>query len=226
MSRLKPGRTLDSMRKKIMNVAARSFIKEGFTATKIKDIAADCGYSLGSVTNLYPHKEDILCALTDYVLDGQYSAAEKLLPEGSDPIEYYIVDTVLELYMTESNEAIRDIYMAAYSLPKTSDEIYKKMAGRLKYSFGSRFPGYTERDFYELDVATASIMRGFISIPCSEGFTIRQKVRRYLETSLRVLRLSEDEIQTYFAVAEKFDYAKIAELTIKHMLIELEETCD
>lgn len=226
MSRLKPGRTLDSMRKKIMNVAARSFLKNGFTATKIKDIAEECGYSLGSVTNLYPHKEDILCALADFVLSGQYQAAEQLLKECSDPVVYYVIDTVLELHMTENSSAICDIYMAAYSLPKVSDEIYKKMAKRLQFSFQKNFPAYTERDFYELDIATASIMRGFISIPCSEEFSMEQKVRRFLETSLRIFKISEDEIEGYITLASKFDFEKIASDTIEQMLIELDRSCE
>jgi AcrR family transcriptional regulator len=52
--------TLDTKRRRIEEAARHLFIRRGFHATSMRDIARGAGASLGNLYNYYPTKEDIL----------------------------------------------------------------------------------------------------------------------------------------------------------------------
>ena len=52
--------TLDTRRRRIEEAARHLFIRRGFHATSMRDIAQGAGTSLGNLYNYYPTKEDIL----------------------------------------------------------------------------------------------------------------------------------------------------------------------
>ncbi len=111
-------------KQQVLNAAARSFLKKGFTNTTIRDITTGAGINSGSFNNYFRTKEDVLYELVELVLGLQFSVSQKLL-EGKteDKLLFYAVETVLQLHIVEMSESLRDVYSAAYSLPKTSDLI-------------------------------------------------------------------------------------------------------
>ena len=61
---------------------------------------------------------------------------------------------------------MRDIYLEAYSHTEASEYIYQHTSSELYRIFGPYLPSYTESDFYELEIGSAGIMRGYMSRPC------------------------------------------------------------
>ena len=51
------------------------------------------------------------------------------------------------------------------------------------------------KDFYCIELATAGIMRNYMSRPCDMFFTMDMKVKNYLEKSLLLFRISDDKIE-------------------------------
>lgn len=209
---------------KILTTAANMFLTQGYTATTLRQLARESGINIGSLMHLFENKENILCALVRLVMDGQFHTVHKLL-EGKtqDKILFWAAETVLQLYIAESSEQLRDLYITAYSLPKSSDIIRRNIADKMGEYFLTYNPGYEQKDFYEMEIATGGIIRGFMSVPCDIYFTMNAKVSRYLETSFRVYRVPEDKAAEAIAFVSGFDFSKIAQDVIQHLLATLEK---
>ena len=58
--------------------------------------------------------------------------------------------------------------------------------------FGSYLPDAKENDFYELEIASAGITRGFMARHCDMYFTMERKMRRYLACCFRIYQVPEE----------------------------------
>ena len=167
-------------RKKILSASIKVFLEKGYDGTTAKEIADLTGSSTGSPFSLFSNKEGLLLELTHMMFSGQFELAESLIGEDSDPLLLYGVETALQIYITELSWQLRELYVTAYSLSSTSEYIYEQTAARLAVIFGPYLPRCESKDFYELEVASASIMRGFMAKPCDMYFTVERKLRRFL----------------------------------------------
>lgn len=120
--------------------------------------------------------------------------------------------------MAESSENIRNLYAAAYSLPKTTGIIQNTITKKLEYIFKEQLPELETKDFYLLEIASGGIMRSFMMVPCDMWFTMEQKVEAFLETILRVYCVPEEKIKEGVKFVAQFDFEKKAKETIDSML--------
>ena len=210
-------------RSKILHAAAKLFLEKGYAESTVKEIAAEAGVNLGSLTFAFKNKENILCELVGIVLEGQFEAASKVV-EGitEDKVLFYAVETVMQLHMAESSEHMREMYSVSYSLPHSSQIIYRTITGKLEYIFKEYLPNLESKDFYEREIASGGIMRGFMTVPCDMYFTMERKVKSFLETTFLVYEVPKEKIQEAIAFVGQFDFEKLAKETIENMLKYLE----
>ncbi len=213
----------EEMKSQCLHAAAKLFLSKGYANSTVREIAREAGVSLSAMVRACGTKEDIVCDLVSYVLEGQFKAAEGLL-EGitNDKILFYAAETTLQLYMAESSEHMREMYSVSYSLPKSSEIIYREITRKLERIFGEHLPELETKDFYEYEIASAGIMRNFITVPCDMYFTMERKVARFLETTFLVYRVPDEKIKEAIEFVSRFDYPAIAENVISHMLEYLE----
>ena len=225
MSNYLPEAERAAIRPKVLHAAARMFLEEGYAHSTTREIARRAGVNVSNMNRYFGVKENILCELVDYVLEGQMRTAKAILGEKTqDPILFYAAETTLQLYMAEHSEAVRELYSVAYSMPHSAERIHRAVTDLLVSKvFQPFYPEYTREDFYELEIASGGIIRGFMVEPCTEEFTMEHKVQRYLETSLRIYRVPEEKIQEAIEFVKQFDYSAIAGQTIQGMLDHLEE---
>ncbi len=214
-------------KQQVLNAAARSFLQNGFTNTTLKDICNGAGIRSGSFNSYFKTKEDVLYDLVGLVLGQQFSVSQKLL-EGktTDKLLFYAVETVLQLHIVEMSESLRDVYSAAYSLPKTSDLIQQTITSKWEYIFKEHLPDLETKDFYKLEIATGGIMRGFMTVPCNMWFTMDQKVASFLECSFRMYKVSDEKISEAIEFVKQFDFKDIAKQTIDALMFFLEQNPD
>lgn len=214
----------EAMRKRVLFVSAKIFLDKGYTAATLKEIAKTADINIGSLMNLFKSKEDILADLVKYVLEGQFETARKLL-EGKtdDKILFYAAETTLQLHMAESGEHIRELYNAAYSMPKTTEIIQHTITRKLEEIFKPSLPHLETKDFFELEIASGGIMRGFMTIPCDMYFTMDRKVKRFLETTFKLYDVPKEKIQETIDFVSGFDFELIAKQSIDSMLLFLKE---
>lgn len=214
----------EEMKNKVLYVAAKLFLEKGYTETSLKEISSTAKINIGSLINLFKTKENILCELVEYVLEGQFRATEEFFKNKTDDkILFYAAETTLQLHMAESNEYIRDLYAAAYSMPNTMTLIQQKITGKLEEIFKEQLPTLETKDFFELEIASGGIMRSFMTTPCDMYFTMDRKVRRFIETTLLLYRVSDEKINEAIDFVLQFDFESFAKQVIEDMLKYLEE---
>ena len=211
-------------RQVILNAAAESFLEQGFTATTIRHIITRLGISMGAFTGHFKTKEDVLYELVGFVLEQQFSVSEKLLAcRTEDKILLYAAETVLQLYIVEMNENLRDVYYNAYSLPKTSALIQQTVTGKMEAIFKEQLPQLETKDFYLLEIATGGIMRGFMIVPCNIWFSMDMKVEAFLKNTLRLYYVPDEKIQEAIAFVKTIDFKQAARETVDGIFLYLKE---
>lgn len=207
----------------VLHAASKLFIERGYHNTRIKDIANEAGVSYNEVFRILQDKETILCELVGLVLECQFETSKELLKDiTDDKLLFYAFETVLQLHIAESKEHIREMYSVSYSLMNSSKVIYKTITSKLMDVFKDHLPHLEEKDFYELEIASAGIMRGYLSIPCDMYFTMKRKVRKFLETTFKIYDVSKEKIEEAIEFVSKFDFNEISLNVINNLFKYLE----
>ena len=208
----------------VLHAASKLFIERGYSETRIKDIASEANVSYNEVFRTFVDKETILCELVGLVLEFQFEVSKEALKDVTDDkILFYAFETVLQLYIAESTEHIREMYLVSYSFLSSSKVIYKTITSKLMEVFKDRLPHLEEKDFYELEIASAGIMRNFMSVPCNMYFTMERKLRRFLETTFLIYRVSDEKINEAIEFVSKYDFKMISQGVLERMLKYLED---
>ncbi len=211
-------------RAKVLHSAAVLFLEKGFKNTTIIDIARHADVNRGSVVFAISSKENLLNIIVDYVLDGQFEVSKGIIAgKTDDPVLYYAVECVLQLAMAEVNEQVRELYLEAYTMTLTSNQIYSKTTKRLIPLFKQYNPTWGEPDFYECEIASGSIIRGYIAKPCNIYFTFERKVNAYLHHSLALYHVPQEKVEEAIAFVSEIDFTPIAQNTIDSLLSYLEK---
>lgn len=209
-------------KKRILSVCVRMFLEQGYHATTISQIIGEAGVSASSFQNIFHTKDGVLHELIAFMFSGQFSAARGMVGSELPPVYTYATETAIQLVLTELNENLREIYLEAYSLPATSDYIYQHTATELHKIFGPYFPDYSDRDFYELDIGTAGIMRGYMAKKCDIHFPLKTKLTSFLTLSMRAYRVPEEEQQRVLAYLKDIDICSVAENVMQQLFAALE----
>lgn len=205
------GKRHERVKSLVLHAAAQMFLEKGYQNSTMKELATTAGVNYGSLTFAFKSKENIVCELVGLVFDAQFEAAERLTGHVDDKILFYAAETTLQLYMAERSEHMREMYTVSYSMPASAQVIYRKLTEKLQEIFKENLPDLAVKDFYELEIASAGIMRNFLSVPCDMYFTMDRKVKRFLETTFLVYRVPDKKIQEAIEFVSQFDFVKIAE---------------
>lgn len=192
-------------RNKMIYAAVGLFLENGYEKTTTAQIARRAGMSATSFFAAFPNKEAILYALVREMLAEQFKWTERLLGERPDPLLLYCAETALQIHITELSPELRELYMTAYSLQSTSEYIYQNISKKLETFFAPYLPGAQASDFYELESASAGVMRGFMGRPCDLYFTIERKLRRFLSCCMRLYCVPEEKQEQVIARVLQMD---------------------
>lgn len=182
-------------KRRILTTCIKLFLERGYKKTTVADILTGASVSCSSFQNIFRSKEGVLSELVHYMYANQFSAARGTVAEGLPPVCIYAAETAIQLTLTELNENLREIYIEAYTQQDTLDFIQRSTAKELVRIFGPYQPALTEEDFYALDLGTSGLMRGYMARPCDEELSLEDKLRAFIEASLRVFCVPEAEVQ-------------------------------
>ncbi len=213
-------------RKKILTACVRLFLEQGYKNTSVSQIVDEAGVARGSYLNLFPTKDKILLDLTETMFGGQFGAAKSVADSKLPPVYAYAVETAIQLTLTELNENLREIYIEAYSFPDTAEYIYVHTTAELKEIFGGNFLGYTDSDFYEMEIGTAGLMRSYMARKCDIHFPLERKLSRFLTAALRVYKVPEEEQAKVLAFVQTLDIKAIATEVMYKLFVMLEMKYD
>ena len=203
----------------LLREAAEMFLQNGYSATTIKALSLKTGLPSGSITNLFANKEELVCQLIGIVVDYEYKITESILTEVTDdPLLRYAFAATLQLNMAETSEHMREMYWVTYSLDRCSALIHDMLTVKLEETFRDYLPTLERKDFYEREIATAGIIRGFMAERCDLYFTMERKVRAFLETNLLIYRVPDEKIAEAIDFVLSYDMKSIGEGAVSGML--------
>lgn len=210
-------------RNKILRSAVKLFLEGGYEKTTTANIAQAAGMAPSSFFAAFENKEALLYTLTESMFESQFDNTEKLIGSSADPLLVYAVETALQMYITELSEPLRELYVMAYSLPTTSEYIYQNTAKKVGTLFKDYVPGAQEKDFYEMDIASAGVMRGFMAKHCDLYFTIDQKLKRFLGCCFTLYHVLQEKQDAVIGAVLAMELKPIAEKIIADTVARAEQ---
>ena len=210
-------------RNKMLHVAIQLFLKNGYEKTTTASIAKGAGMSPSSFFAAFESKEALLLILIKAMFSRQFESAGQFIGVSEDPVLLYSTETALQLCIAELSKPLRELYVMAYTLPGTSEYIYDSMAERLQKIFSGYMPDAKLTDFYEMDIASAGMMRAYMAKPCDKYFTMENKISRFLQSSLTLYSVPKEVQAQITDSILKMDLRSYGEQIIQRM-VEMAET--
>ena len=192
-------------KRRILAACVRLFLEKGYTNTKVAEILKEADVSAGSFQNIFHTKDGVLTELVGMMFGRQFGAVKAREASLPSPAHVYALETALQLALTELSENLRDIYVEAYTFPATAEIIHRSTTAELQAAFGAYLPGCAESDFYEMELGTAGMMRGYMARRCDQYFTLERKIRRFLSMSLSVFQVPAQEREQIIAFVAEID---------------------
>ena len=213
-------------KKRILSVCVRLFLEQGYKETTVSQIVEAAGVARGSYQNFFHTKDGILMELVEAMFGGQFNAARSIAGANLPPLYVYAAETAIQLAITELNENLREIYIEAYSLPNTSEYIFRQTTQELKQIFSTYLPEYTDSDFYDLEIGSSGLMRSYMAQKCDFHFPLERKIKCFLTASMRVFKVPEEEQKGALAFVEGLDLETIANSVMQRLFSLLEVKFD
>ena len=206
-----------STKKRIMAVCVKLFLEKGYKQTTLAEINEKAGVSYSQFQNIFRAKDGVLTELVEFMFGSQFGAARKIAGAELPPVYVYAVETAIQLTLTELNENLREIYIEAYTQKEASEYIQRETARELYQIFGPYQPELTARDFYDMEIGSASIMRGYMAHPCDGELTLEKKLRLFLTMSLRAYNVPREEMERVIRFVEGLDIRAISERVMQEL---------
>lgn len=223
MANIMPPEKRSALHKRILHSAAVLFLQNGYTSTTLAMISEHCGAHISKIVREFGCKENIMLTLADYVIVKRCEESRNLMPEDmNDPVFRYALDTSLKVHLAESSEALKDMYVMAYTLNDSNRAIRKALTEQLiRPAFIEYFPDAKETDFAMLSLAYTGILMNYMKLSPSDEFTPEEKQRSYLEACLRIYRVPDKKIEEAIAFVEKYDMDAVAAVAVDRFVNDL-----
>lgn len=216
----------EDSRRRILSVCVRLFIEKGYTKSTNAEILRLADVTNSTFYNIFHSKDGILLELAEFMFDNQFSIANRIIGVNADPVLLYALETSIQMTLAELNENLREIYVEAYTQPRIAEYIYQKTSTELYRIFSAYMPKCSESDFYELEIGTAGMMRGFMSRKCDKYFTLRKKLKRFLTMSLGAYNVPKEKQESVISYVLKTDITATANAVMQKLFEALEMKYD
>jgi len=210
------------MRAKLLKIALELYLENGFTNTTNQMIVQRAKCSPGELTHFFGTKENILYEVVGMILPSH----QKTMEGDSDaipPVVRYALEIAVEIAMCEQSPVVRNLYISAYTLPKTMELIREHSYRKSVSCFGSSLPEWTERDFYETEILNMGIVFAALMDECDPRYTVKQKVARVIEALLKMYELPKERRKETIDAIVSMDVAKLAADAESQMRQSIEE---
>lgn len=204
-------------KKRILTACVQLFLEKGYKGTTVAEILREADVSASTFQNIFHAKDGVLVELVEFMFSNQFRTARQMAGQELPPVYVYAAETAIQMTLTELNENLREIYLEAYTQPEAAEFIHQNTSSELYRIFSPYLPGYTESDFYELEIGSAGIMRGYMARKCDKYFTLERKLRRFLVMSLSAYKVPEEEQERVLAFVAGLDVRNRAE-QVMHQL--------
>lgn len=204
-------------KKRILSACVKLFIEKGYAGTTMAEIISEANVSNSTFQNLFHSKSGVLMDLVEFMFSAQFKNARTMVEKYGNPVYVYALETSIQMALAEINENLRDIYIEAYTFPESLEYIQQRTASELYKIFSSYRPDCTESDFYELEIGTSGIMRSYMSKPCDMYFTFEKKLSVFLNMTLGIYGVGDEERRKITENIVKSDIKSVAKKVMQEL---------
>lgn len=198
----------DLTKVRIIQVATRKFLENGYSNTSVKAISDEVGMSTGNLTFYYPTKEHLLAALTQMLCSFQSQMVAETVNEGKTSLMAICLELAAMTSICEDNEIVKDFYLSAYSHPMTLEIIRQNDCERAKEVFRPYCPDWTDEDF----IAAESIVSGIefaTLMTTANSAPLETRIREALDSIMRVFYVPEETRSLKIGKVLSMDYHQL-----------------
>ncbi len=201
----------------IIDSAVRNFLTNGFHHTSAKMICEEVGISPGNLTFWFPTKADILLEFTKKIMSYHTKFIEYNKSMKTENLFSYCLEIVVQIALCEERENIRDIYYAMYSEPLTMSFLKDWTAEKNFDILGSYLPEWDLKRFRRAANVTCCIERSALAEPCTEDYTLEDKIWLTLTCLLKIYDFEKAEREKVISEILATDYQKIKNEMLKQL---------
>lgn len=171
------------------------FLEKGYNRTSVKSIAEAAETDI-AVVNSYGSKEMLLHSFVRRILHYQTGTIRaELKSETDDKVILCSVWLALLQYIAETDEIMRERFIAEFTIPTLAREIYSLLQEKNNTAFAEFLPLTERADIYELEIAAVGVIRSYFTVACSMYFTISHKINHVADAIFRIYHVPEEKTQ-------------------------------
>lgn len=198
------------MRVKLLKTALELYLEKGITYTTNQMIAKKASCSPGEITHFFGTKENILCEVIHLIIPNHQETLENGTNDISSPAIKYLLEIAVEIAMCEQSSVVRDLYVNAYTLPKTIELIRNYSYRKSIKLFSNHLIEWSEQDFYEVESLTMGIVFGSLMDRCNPRYNLKQKLKHTMDALLKIYEFSKNERNEAIKTILNMDIEEIA----------------
>ena len=158
---MKRDRHKTELKNRVVQAAGKLFMQQGYSKTTIKQIIKEAHITTGSLYHFFKNKEDILMNMSKDVFAKAADMSDGTIRDDSDACLRFSLEIARQLSWMLNYEKIAELYLAAYTSWRISNEIVRLGSLRNKKLFREYNPGFTEEDYHSRTLAVKGILHGF-----------------------------------------------------------------
>lgn len=147
----------ESTKAKIVRVATRMFLENGYSATTVQAVSSELGISKGNFTFYFRSKDDILAELVEMLCKFQWKMISTEINDGTSSLLAVCCELMVMAAACEENEAAKDFFISSYHNPKCLEIIHNNDTERAKGVFAEYCSDWTDEHFREAEILVAGI---------------------------------------------------------------------
>ena len=200
-----------------MDTATRLFLEKGFRNTSAKMICEQVGISPGNLTFWFPSKADILLEFTKKIMSYHTKFIEYNKNKKEENLYTYCLEIVVQIALCEEKENIRDIYYSMYSDPLTMSYLKDWTAQKNLDILGPYLSEWDLKRFRRTANVTCCIERSALAEPCTEEYTLDDKIRLTLTCLLKIYDIEKNARDKVIDEILATDFKKIKSNMLKQL---------
>lgn len=194
-----------STRLDIVRTATKMFLDKGYSATSSREVSRDLKISPGNLTYYFPTKGDMLAILIRMLADFQWETVCRTVNDGETPITALCFELTAMAAMCEENEVARNLYLSAYTEPKTLAIIRRGDAARAREVFREFCADWTEERFAETEIIVSGIEYAtMMTLP--DGPPLETRIEGAMDAILRLYHVPRERRRMKIERALSLDY--------------------
>ena len=201
----------------IIDAAIKQFLVNGFHNTSAKKICEEVGISPGNLTFWFPSKADLLLEFTKKIMSYHTKFIEYNKNKNEENLYTYCLEIIVQITLCEEKENTRDIYYSMYSEPLTMSFLKDWTAEKNFDILGAYLPDWDLKRFRRVANVTCCIERSALAEPCTEDYTLEDKIRLTLTCLLKIYDFEKEKREKVITKILETDYKKIKTEMLKQL---------